>query len=1381
MALVSDIEIRLRADIARLQQDMDRARQSVSNTMSRITSLAKGAMGALAAIGGVAMFAGFIKSAVDALDVVSDISQRTGVAIEAMAGLQLWFQKGGNEAGVLEAAMVKLNKELGGGGKAFVQLGVKVKDSSGALRSNVAVLMDTADAFAKMPDGVAKTALAIDLFGKSGAQLIPMLNEGSQGLRDMNELADKLGLTFDKKTVDAAGQFNDTLDFMGLAAQGVGRQVAAELLPTMNSLIESMFKYATSGDGVRKAASVIATGFKIVYTAGVGIVTLFNTIAETIAGTFSFVSNTLGTVFQGLKQAIEGNYAQAWATLTQGGQRSAAILSTTFGNVKKELTDAAGTISDVWTETGGSTVAALAGMGRQTKRLTDEEIKAAEKRAAAYADMVAQVQARVDETARELAGLAKLSEAEKFAIDLADQMKRGKVELTKAQRDHVLALNQEAGINAILAASQKEYDDLQARLIKNAQDLEAERTGLIQSAKEEAEANERLVETFGMSEAAIVRLGAARLMEQEAQRLGRELTAEEIADLNRVIELRRRSADAMAQREELEKVRDFWTDIEKTAGDTFRSIADGGKGMWQRLKESGKNMFFDWLYQMTAKKWLINIGATMSGTGGVSGIANAADALGGSGGGILSSITSAFSSGGGVISSIGNALGSGFLSSVAGGLNGAGIGSGLTSSLGLSIGNTAASVLGPAMSGAISSGLSAVSTAIPYVAIAAAVYAIGKKAFGMGPKEMTGTSTLSGWINGAGGLDANMYADWTKKGGWLRSDKSGSDRLPVADELAQGVLSTYEMIKTSTMDYAKALGLNADHIATRAQGISIAFGKDEEANKKALADFFSDAADHVAREVLPSMALFQREGETAAQTLQRMATNAAGVEQVFAALGTTTVAVFGQVSNVSMLARERLVDMAGGVQNLAAMVGYFQQNILTEGDRVAALQGPLQDALAGLGFAGLKTTDELKAAVQGLLSSGALATEEGARQYAGLLALAPQFKTVADYLAQLKDAADAEAAAKLADDADKLAVAEQKLADARNLAAQALEESLRTNESVLVGLIDKALAAVGRAVQAQKDRVTAAYQETIKGLDVGIASVNATIERTGALSKALRGAIQGPGGVDVEGRGQVARAEITAALAIARASGTLPTPESLAAALATVTADNSGDFSTLQEYQLAVARTNAELQSLGGLADDELSMAERHLKTLEAQKSVAEAAYKAEMERLDGILSTAQAQVDATRGVDNTVRSVADAVLGLHAAMDALRFGATLANPGGVNGTAGTTVEEMYRKVLGRDGEAAGIAFWKKAFGEVVDQSEYLEFVKGAQNELNGPPVVTQLSYGTMSSSSANVEQQQINERMEASMNRTAAAVEQMASQINSVSGGGNAFIVETA
>lgn len=1004
----------------------------------------------------------------------------------------------------------------------------------------------------------------------------------------------------------------------------------------------------------------------------------------------------------------------------------------------------------------------------QNKKLAasaKEAAAEAKRQADAYRDLMYQLGDRVAETAREAAGLSALSTAEQAHLDLTNDLVRGKIKLTKVQEDQARALIAEAGANEVLAKSNQEWDKLQQRLADNSRDLAQERYKLIDAAKAEALQNELLVETFGMSEEAVTRLTASRLLDQEAQRLGRDLTQEEIEDLQRVIKLKERSAKAVANKRELEEAKQFWTDIDKTARDTFVSIADGGKNTFQRLKDTAKNVFFDWLYQQTLKKWIINIVASVSGAAGISGIAQAAGAGGGGIGeafGLASSANSLYGAltGGATLA---GGLGTGFLGSLAGGLNGAGIGSGLTSAIGLNIGNSIAGVVGSNVASGIATGLSGLAAAAPWAAGALAVYTIGEKAFGHGPKEFSGNSSIEGMF-GASGLDAKQYAEWTKKGGWFRSDKSGRDPMELGAETSAALTGAYDAIKTSSAQYAEALGLNADSIMNRTQAIKIDLTKDEAANQKAIADFFAGVADTVASEILPNIAMFQQAGESAAATLQRVSVNFQAVDQILSALGTDSQTAFRAVGVASLEARERLVALTGGIEAFAQQASFFNENFLTQAEQIAIIQGPLNKRLEELGYAGITTTEQFKTAVQGLVSSGALATEEGAKLYAGLLAIAPQFKTVADYLQEVSDAA-AETAKNAKDAADALA-------------AQALAD----NESLLRAAVDSAFDAVGRAVDAQRDQVTKAYEEVMTGLGKSIESVTGRVSDLTRLSDALRGAM-GVVQSDVQqaaSRG-AARAQVQAAIAIANASGVLPSADDLAGALSTLRLDASDQFSSLADYQREVARTNNELATLGGLTDKQLTDAQKQLAVLEAQKAQAELQYQDEMMRLDGILEWAQAEVDAINGVDRSVQSVVAAIAGLKVASQALNQGATPANPTGGN----LTVEQLYRSVLGREGEAAGIAYWKNVFGAVVDAGEYQEFIKGAQPELElqerqrrQAEAANMATSRTMSSNTAISTDMSA---MEAKFDRMVAGIEQFASQFNQVTAGGNAVLTEPA
>lgn len=1276
MAIVSDIEIRLRADIARLQQDMDRARQQVGGAMSSITQMAKKAGAALAAIGvgmAVGALAGFVKAAIDTTDAISDISQRTGVAIKDIAGLQLWFQIGGAEAGEFEGAMIKLAKNIASGSDEFKRIGVATRNADGSLRSNIEVLGDSADAFQKLQDGSAKTALAIDIFGKSGATLLPILNSGSEGLREMTEMADKLGLTFDQNTVDAAGAFNDTLDFLGLAAQGVGRQLAAQLLPALNAVAGSFLEFVVKGDGVKKMAEGISAVLKTLYTVGVTVYTVFKTLGNTLAAAA----------------------AQVVAVMTGDFKAAASIGQIWKDEVAADFTSAAKTITDVWNNAGGETVAALAGVQKKSATVADKASKDAEKQADAYKSMLRTLEDRVESTARELAGLLPLNEAEKAHLDLTRQIADGKVKLTVAERLRAESLINEAGANEVLAKSNKEFEDIQKQLIKNTGELAAERYSLIDSAKQEAEQNELAVKTFGMAESAIIRLNAARLMEQETQRLGRSLTEDEIADLNRVIALKERSAKAVAAREELEAAKTFWTDIEKTAHETFVSIADGGKSAFKRLKDTAKNTFFDWLYQMTLKKWIINIGTTMSGVGGVSGIANAATSAAGGGVGeafsLASSAKSIYSTltGGATLA---GGLGTGFLGSLAGGLNGAGIGSGLTSAIGLNIGNSIAGVVGSNVASGIATGLSGLAAAAPWVAGALAVYTIGKKAFGRGPKEYTGEQTLSGSLGG-GGFSGMLEADWKKKGGWFSSSKYGKDSSPVDAAVSQSLGEAYNAIQTSSADFARVLGANADSIMSRSQTIRIAMGKDEAANQKAIADFFVGVADTIAHEIIPSIDQFRIEGEAAATTLQRVTTNFAGIDVVLEQMGLTSQKAFGAVGIESIAARERLIAFAGGLESLAAQTAYFNDNFLSQAQRLGPLQKQVNDRLAELGYAGVKTAEQFRQSIQGLIDGGALATQSGTYVYTSLLALAPAFKNVADYLDELNEAA---------------------------------RQTLRDRAGT-------AIDALSRAVDTQKDQVSKAFTEMMSSLETGIDGANDAIERTSDLSRTLRESrIRVESDSQLAASRQSAQAQIASAIAIARASGVLPSTDDLRDALSTLNQDASGQFSSLVDYQREVARTNNQLSELGGLTDEQLGIAERQLKALQDQQTAVQTANERELTRLDGLVSAAQSELTAIENGRIATLSVAEAVYRVDATLRELDYN--------VNGSSYAEPPVFY-----------------------------------------APP--TQAS--TMQSNEAMLtEMRMMNSRLassEASNQVTAQSIQQLASQFNQVSGGGNTLIVEQA
>src|SRR5690606_13169488 len=100
------------------------------------------------------------------------------------------------------------------------------------------VMRDVADRFARMEDGANKTAIAQELFGKTGADMIVMLNGGAAGFDEAAARARDFGIVVGEDVIDAAAQFNDSMDDMQRIAKGAFNELAAAALPVLNTFIE---------------------------------------------------------------------------------------------------------------------------------------------------------------------------------------------------------------------------------------------------------------------------------------------------------------------------------------------------------------------------------------------------------------------------------------------------------------------------------------------------------------------------------------------------------------------------------------------------------------------------------------------------------------------------------------------------------------------------------------------------------------------------------------------------------------------------------------------------------------------------------------------------------------------------------------------------------------------------------------------------------------------------------------------------------------------------------------------------------------------------------------------------------------------------------------
>jgi hypothetical protein len=231
-------------EIERATSNLDKRLASSADALKKFGAVLAGAVSVGAVVGG-------IKSVIDSFDQLSKDAQKIGVAAEDLQRLRYAADLSGVGAQQLDTAITKLAQTMG-------QLDDKGNDAAQVLKkigveggdNAVDALKKIADQFAKMPDGMQKTALAAQQFGKAiGPDMIPLLNAGGDALAELLQEADKYGGVVSGSVLKSAEAFNDNLSRLEKTAHGAGAQLTAGMLPALQTLSQSFVDSATTGDG----------------------------------------------------------------------------------------------------------------------------------------------------------------------------------------------------------------------------------------------------------------------------------------------------------------------------------------------------------------------------------------------------------------------------------------------------------------------------------------------------------------------------------------------------------------------------------------------------------------------------------------------------------------------------------------------------------------------------------------------------------------------------------------------------------------------------------------------------------------------------------------------------------------------------------------------------------------------------------------------------------------------------------------------------------------------------------------------------------------------------------------------------------------------------
>jgi hypothetical protein len=186
-------------------------------------------------------------AAIEYGDKIKKSSQSIGIATDALQELQyagsladLSAEEMSQSIGILSRKMLEAKKGSKEAAEAFQGIAFQ-KD--GKLLDTDEVLGNIADKFEHMPDGAEKTAMAMQLFGRAGKQMIPLLNKGSGDLAELREEARSLGLVMGEEAVTESEELNDNLHRLHLITHGLWRQAIAPLIPAISHLVKRFLEW----------------------------------------------------------------------------------------------------------------------------------------------------------------------------------------------------------------------------------------------------------------------------------------------------------------------------------------------------------------------------------------------------------------------------------------------------------------------------------------------------------------------------------------------------------------------------------------------------------------------------------------------------------------------------------------------------------------------------------------------------------------------------------------------------------------------------------------------------------------------------------------------------------------------------------------------------------------------------------------------------------------------------------------------------------------------------------------------------------------------------------------------------------------------------------
>jgi hypothetical protein len=285
-------------------------KQKSQENANSFNALSAGLSGFLGVLGGAGLVT-FTSHVVDQAFEIGKLSAQLGMSTHDMQAWELGAKKVGVTASDLSIAFRRASMALAGGagggeskaaGKIFARLGIDAKDANGKTKELGDALPLIAEKIAGMKNETEKVAVSMQLFGKSGERLLPILNQGAAGVAKLREEYDKLGGGFSDESIKRAQEFKQNTAELSVAWDGFKSLFLVSVLPVLSRTVELMTQGAVA---FRKwAEETTGVTHLVEALAGVLAVTLAQSLAPYLGTGLKFAAIFLA--FDDLMAFLEG-------------------------------------------------------------------------------------------------------------------------------------------------------------------------------------------------------------------------------------------------------------------------------------------------------------------------------------------------------------------------------------------------------------------------------------------------------------------------------------------------------------------------------------------------------------------------------------------------------------------------------------------------------------------------------------------------------------------------------------------------------------------------------------------------------------------------------------------------------------------------------------------------------------------------------------------------------------------------------------------------------------------------------------------------------------------------------------------------------------------